>query len=294
MITYPNQKILHINKPESNNFLQVDKDAWMNACNELTYNAFKVYLYLAGNQNGFDLALSKKALQEEIKMHDNTYTKVIKELTEKGYIVNKQGNIYDFYTIPHSSVVPSECEIPHSNVVVYPTTVGEYTTPQCGSIPHSSGGEIYKRDIIDIFYISDSDKSSSDGAEQSSSPAASQTERRVEDLSEAELNSLKNDYKKKIKYAVLYEKYNLCNGELDKNIIKKIDSLLEKLKLGEAVLLQDGTVSDFYYTNQLIIEEDLLVDMYEQFIDPNGEYKFDKGFVDRWFKEKYGYVKGIA
>lgn len=194
MITYPNQKIIHINKETSSNFLQVDKDAWMNASENLTYNAFRVYLYLAGNQNGFDLALSKKAIQAEIKMHDNTYKKVIKELQETGYLVQKQGNIYDFFTVPgHSS------GIGHSDGMV-----------------HSSVPEIDKKDKIDIFYIKELPKAA----------APIEEKRDLTELSTDELKSLKQDFENETKYPVLYEKYNLRKGQLDKNLLSTIKDVL--------------------------------------------------------------------
>lgn len=225
MITYPNQKIIHINKETTSNFLQVDKEDWMNACNELTYNAFKVYLYLAGNQDGFDLALSKKALLDVIKMSDNTYTNVIKELTEKSYLVQKQGNIYDFYTIPHSN------GIPQYTGVVYPNTVGDNTPIECGSIPQSTGGEIDKRDKKDIFYISESEQSSSSNganAPVATPPAEREKKRTLEDLSNEELKSLKKDFEQEVKYTELYKKYNLAKNQLDKTLCSKIDAILSK------------------------------------------------------------------
>lgn len=206
MITYPNQKIIHINKDASTDFLQVDKSSWMDACNELTYNGFKVYLYLAGNQDGFDLALSRKALQDNIVMHDNTYTKVIKELTEKGYLVHKQGNIYDFYLIPHSSV-----ETCH-------TTVGYNTTLQCGDIPHSSGGEIDKRDKIDnLLYKELADAQTTEEKKN----------RTLRDLSKEELNNLLNDYSNEVKYVDLQKKYNVSFKELNKELPNTIDSIFK-------------------------------------------------------------------
>ena len=289
MITYPNQKIIHINKETSNDFLQIDKDAWMKASNELTYNAFKIYLYLAGNQDGFDLALSRKALTDNIKMHDNSYSKGIKELTDKGYIIHKQGNIYDFYLIPHSS------GISHSSVDIYHTTVGDTTTLQCGDISHSSVGEIDKIYKRDIFYISDSDN-------KLSSSDASHPERKkeLEELSDEELNDLKKDYKQGkdvYSYPELQNKYNLVYGVLNKELLKNIDTIIENrnkakkdAELGEYILLQDGSLSDWYRVGSFDIPKEDLHDKFIELTDYLGYYKFDKNFVTKWFKEKYGYV----
>ena len=250
MITFPNQKIIHINKETTGEFLQINKDDWMQACNELTYNAFKVYLYLAGNQDGFDLALSKKALFEVIKMSENTYTNVIKELTEKKYIVHKQGNIYDFYTIPHSS------GIPQYTGVVYPNTVGDDTPIEWGSIPQSTGAEIDKRDKKDIFYINESEHSSS--SEGANAPVATppkkerEKKRTLEELSNEELKSLKDDFEAEVQYKELYPKYNLRKNQLDKNLCTNIDNILsnrQQDKNKEQVI--DSLKEDEYSSNKL-------------------------------------------
>ena len=67
MTTYPNQKVIHINKNKyTANFLQVGIDEWQTAFKKLTPSAFAVYLYLASNADGFDLALSQKAIENAL------------------------------------------------------------------------------------------------------------------------------------------------------------------------------------------------------------------------------------
>lgn len=227
MVTYPNQKVIHINKPQySENFLSVGNSEWQNACNNLTYNAFKLYLYLAGNADGFDLALSKVAVQNRIKMSDNTYTTVVKELREKDYIIQKQGNIYEFYTTPY----PQQDGIPHLSSTVSPNATEDYTPTEDSIIPQQNSGEIDN--------ISKINKLSKNATAQKETEVTS-TERKkrmLTDLSEEELKNLKADYKKKTNFPELYKKYDLCmqtdDGEyiLTKTLIKDIDELLSARK----------------------------------------------------------------
>lgn len=49
--------------------------------------------------------------------------------------------------------------------------------------------------------------------------------RKLEDLTDEELSTLLEEYKKKIKYAELYKKYNLADNELDKTLIKRIEDI---------------------------------------------------------------------
>lgn len=98
--TVPNQKIIHINREQvTDNFLQIKKENWYAANKDLEPYGLQLYLYLAGNKNGFDLALSQKAA-EEAGIRPTTFHKYVNVMIEKGYLVQRQGNIYDFYEVP--------------------------------------------------------------------------------------------------------------------------------------------------------------------------------------------------
>lgn len=100
-ITFPNQKVIHINKPNlDGNYLSVGINDWAEASKNLSPNTFKVYLYIASNADGFDLALSRQAVMNLLSISKDSYIRAVKELEDKHYIVLKQGNIYDFYTVP--------------------------------------------------------------------------------------------------------------------------------------------------------------------------------------------------
>ena len=119
--TVPNQKIIHINREKvTDNFLQIKKENWYNANKDLEPYGLQLYLYLAGNKDGFDLALSQKAAEEEAGIRSTTFHKYVNVLIEKGYIVNRQGNIFDFYEVPRrtkreNGVLPRENNIREAN-----------------------------------------------------------------------------------------------------------------------------------------------------------------------------------
>lgn len=101
MITYPNQKVIHINKARyTQNFLQVGITEWQEAFQILTPTAFAIYLYLAGNADGFNLALSQKAIEDSLNIKKSAYHSALKQLRELGFIVSLQGNIEAFFTTP--------------------------------------------------------------------------------------------------------------------------------------------------------------------------------------------------
>lgn len=107
--TVPNQKVVHIHrdmpKKEEGNFLLIKKDNLYAAYRYLSYTALYLYLYLAGNKDGFDLALSPKAVFEATGMPESTCRDQIKVLIQRGYLVqrNEGSNIYDFYEKPVKS-----------------------------------------------------------------------------------------------------------------------------------------------------------------------------------------------
>ena len=101
MTTYPNQKVIHINKNKyTANFLQVGIDEWQTAFKTFTPSAFAVYLYLASNADGFDLALSQKAIENALGIKKTAYHSAIEALKKEGYIEVLQGNIEVFHTAP--------------------------------------------------------------------------------------------------------------------------------------------------------------------------------------------------
>ena len=61
-----------------------------------------MYLYLAGNQDRYELALSPRAISQTVGMPESTIRDQINKLITYRYLVPKRegSNIYDFYEIP--------------------------------------------------------------------------------------------------------------------------------------------------------------------------------------------------
>jgi len=104
--TYPNQKVVKIHrdmpKEKEGNFLLIKKGNLYQAYRDLNATALVLYLYLAGNKENYELALSKEAVHAEVGMPNSTYRDQVQKLIDKGYLVQqKEGsNIYHFYEIP--------------------------------------------------------------------------------------------------------------------------------------------------------------------------------------------------
>jgi len=102
-ITFPNQDQVIIHKERySGNFLQVSIDEWTTAFSTLKPGTFGLYLYLCGNMDGFNLALSSVAVQRALGYSDSTYRRAKKELIEKGYLIVSEHShhVMDFFPTP--------------------------------------------------------------------------------------------------------------------------------------------------------------------------------------------------
>ena len=97
MVTYPNQKLITVFKDKcEKDFLQIKNTNWQVACFYLTYSAFKIYLYMASNKDGYTFALSYEDINEAVPMNRKTYDKAIKELKDNGYLKQVKGNLWRF------------------------------------------------------------------------------------------------------------------------------------------------------------------------------------------------------
>ena len=151
--TVPNQKVVHVNRQKCDkNFLQISKENWYAANKALSPYGLQLYLYIAGNKDGFDLALSQEAAEQEAGIKKTSFHKYVNLMIEKGYIVPRKenSNIFDFYEIPkreeNKKAVPS-CELknlPHEQGSL-PCGTRSLQGGLSGSQPNK---EIYNKDKI--------------------------------------------------------------------------------------------------------------------------------------------------
>lgn len=101
----PNQRLVHVHREKCyKNFLQIKKENWYAANEDLTPYGLQVYLYLAGNMDGYTLELSQEAAAIEAGIKKTTFHKYINEMIEKGYLIPRRdgSNVYDFYERPQN------------------------------------------------------------------------------------------------------------------------------------------------------------------------------------------------
>ena len=143
--TSPYQKTVTIHRsPLDKNFLGINNDSWKTAARILTPPSFLLYIYFASNKDKFTLALSPKAIQQEIGMARSTFYDQVNVLESLGYLVKdndkKSGwhfyerplgcpdalfksreNVYDYMNEPAHGINLSTCEqeYPQGDIEIY-------------------------------------------------------------------------------------------------------------------------------------------------------------------------------
>lgn len=105
MITVPNQKIVRIEKEpcgKGNLYAAINLKALEAAAQNLDAGAFKLWIYFAKNQNGYEFALSSKDANTTFGLGKSQYDTAVKKLIASGYLINTQGNQYTFSETPAS------------------------------------------------------------------------------------------------------------------------------------------------------------------------------------------------
>ena len=100
--TSPNQKTITVCKELCDNqhyYTMINLNALERAAIDLKSGAFKLWVYLAKNQNNFTFGLSNKAVAEQFGIKKDQYDSAVKELIEKGYLIETAKNKYEFKEI---------------------------------------------------------------------------------------------------------------------------------------------------------------------------------------------------
>jgi hypothetical protein len=103
MPKYPNQLKITIKRTPASNyppFTQVSQEVSEAAMRDLKGSGFKLWYYLCGNCQGFELDLSKAHYCKVTGESESSYRRAKAELMEKGYLVQKEACFYEFIESP--------------------------------------------------------------------------------------------------------------------------------------------------------------------------------------------------
>ena len=128
----------------------IKNENWMYASRDLGAHALRLYLYLAANADNYSLALSPAAVRSAIGIPRSTYHDQFEKLVDKGYLVPRQGNTYDFYELPQTRAgVQPENSTGRGIINFEECTVDEIAFPVVVKSKPSDNTEIYNSNPID-------------------------------------------------------------------------------------------------------------------------------------------------
>lgn len=99
MTTYPNQRKIIISKGQHKTTVNIDRDALYAACQDLSSSELRLWIYLADNQDEFELYLYTNQIEKKVGMKKGAYHRAFDKLIEKSYIVPNENskNVFKFY-----------------------------------------------------------------------------------------------------------------------------------------------------------------------------------------------------
>lgn len=102
--SFPNQRTIKIHREAARrDFLGIKNENWQAAARDLSAHSLMLYLYLASNADGYNIALSPVAVRQAIGMARSTYHDQFHRLVDKGYLIPASGNTFEFYEVPQTA-----------------------------------------------------------------------------------------------------------------------------------------------------------------------------------------------
>ncbi len=100
-VSHPYQKNITIHREKAEkDFLCIKNDNWKRANRDLTPYGLQLYLYFASNRDGYNFDLSAEHADKDANIKRTTFHTYINLMIDKGYLVKRKGNCYDFYETP--------------------------------------------------------------------------------------------------------------------------------------------------------------------------------------------------
>lgn len=119
--------------------------AMLSAAHRLTDRAYKLYVRMMLHQDGHTYALSPVEINSSIGMSDKRYREAVKELIDKGYLVQseKHKSLYTIFEYPEKDNPALAIQTDTPAVLdICPVGNGRMTRPLCQDAPSISEGEI--------------------------------------------------------------------------------------------------------------------------------------------------------
>ena len=113
---FPNQRAINIHrdtvvKKSGRNYACIYKDNLLEACRNLKPSTFKLWVWLASNQNNYSLEYSPSYIQKVLHMSIPTAKGAFNELKEKLYLIQDDNKDYLFHFYEEPQKVEEKREV---------------------------------------------------------------------------------------------------------------------------------------------------------------------------------------
>ena len=90
---------------EKHYYAKINLDALQTAMIDLKGESFKLWCYFSKNQSGYEFALSAVDAIKWGVGSKSSYDRAVRDLVEKGYLVETTKNHYNFFEKPNSETI---------------------------------------------------------------------------------------------------------------------------------------------------------------------------------------------
>lgn len=91
-------------------FLVAYEDNLLQAMKDLSHSAFKVYVYMLLNRDGYRLQFSPSHIAKSTKISKDTAREAFRQMERMGYLEHIENHKYNFYEVPKVSLYLKEKE----------------------------------------------------------------------------------------------------------------------------------------------------------------------------------------
>lgn len=297
---FSNQKMVQIHKTKSdknNLYAIVNIDALMKAMNELSKNEMKIYLSMLANANGYAFAYSPEDISQKTGANKRDLQRCFNTLTDKKYFVQSKNNkkLYHFFENPDDysrnfdpDTDADKTYVDSENQCDDNVSTNNTDSREDSSYLHDNQSRFDYDDNTRRNNTSRKTKENKSNTEKSESNSSTETE----NISYTTKRKVIEMFKKGSKYNEIKALTALTGKQIHEIITeyKKHGRILDLSIFGDdkKILDANGNETNYTYGNFQIPPENAQIDfsedsLFSMFTDCNGDYRFDKNLVAKWF-----------
>lgn len=297
---FSNQKMVQIHKTKSdknNLYAIVNIDALMKAMNELSKNEMKIYLSMLANANGYAFAYSPEDISQKTGANKRDLQRCFNTLIDKKYFVQSKNNkkLYHFFENPDDysrnfdpDTDTDKTYVDFENQCDDNVNTNDTDSREDSSYLHDNNAHLDYDDNTRRNNISRKTIKNKSNTRESKCNSSTETE----NISYITKKKVIEMFKNGNKYNEIKALTALTGKQIHEIITeyKKHGRILDLSMFGDdkKILDANGNETNYTYGSFQIPPENAQIDfsdgsLFRIFTDSNGDYRFDKNLVAKWF-----------